>query len=352
MRLMNAFGKSLEHTVVSGEPDELGARAHLDRSVVVHFASDFPKLTGFPSPGRLLTIAKELQKYDLILTYNWGAMDVVMAHMAFSFVYDLPPLIHHEDGFNEDEISELKPRRNWYRGMALDSAHAVVVPSQVLEEIALKHWKCSPSRLARIANGIDTKRFAKRPDPGALRVLKRPGEKWVGTLAGLRPVKQLPRLVEAFADLDDHWHLVIVGEGPEKERIRAEADRLQISHRVHLPGAIADPAKVVGLFDIFALSSDSEQFPLSVVEAMAAGLPIAAPNVGDVKAILAQVNRPYVAQTNSAAALGGLLFELADDAGKRKEIGQANREKAQAEFDEAQMIEAYRTLYFGSLKGT
>jgi glycosyltransferase involved in cell wall biosynthesis len=66
---------------------------------------------------------------------------------------------------------------------------------------------------------------------------------------------------------------------------------LNIGHRVHLPGHVPDPALAVGLFDFFALSSDSEQFPLSVVEAMAAGLAVASPAVGDVAEIVAATTR-------------------------------------------------------------
>ena len=59
-RLMNAFGARLDHAVISGEPDELGARAHLDRGLNVSFPYDFPKLTGLPTPGRLVAIAKAM----------------------------------------------------------------------------------------------------------------------------------------------------------------------------------------------------------------------------------------------------------------------------------------------------
>lgn len=349
-RLMNAFGAKLDHAVISGEPEELGARAHLDKGLNVSFPYDFPKLTGLPTPGRLVAIAKAMADYDLVLTYNWGAMDVVMAHTVFGEALGLPPLIHHEDGFNEDEVHELKARRNWYRRIAMGRTHAVVVPSQTLETIALQHWKCPKAMLQRIPNGIDTKAFAGPPNPGALRLVKRDGEKWIGTLAGLRPVKQLPLLVRACAELPENWHCVIVGDGPEKEAIRAEAERLEVSHRVHLTGAVADPASVIGLFDIFALSSESEQFPLSVVEAMAAGLPVAAPDVGDVKAIVAADNRRFIAVDNSPEALGAMLTELAANPQLRNELGKANQEKARSQFDEAQMIEAYRALYFGAIE--
>ena len=73
----------------------------------------------------------------------------------------------------------------------------------------------------------------KTPRKDALpRLIKREGERWVGTLAGLRKVKNLPRLVRAFAGLPDEWQLVILGEGPERDAIRAEAIRLGIVHRV------------------------------------------------------------------------------------------------------------------------
>ena len=349
VQLINAFGDQLHHTIISDDPEQMGARAYLDRSVKVDFP-DFPPLTGLPTPGRLVAIAKAIADYDLILTYNWGAMDVAMAHTVFGDAFNLPPLIHHEDGFNEDEAHALKPRRNWYRRIALGRARNVVVPSQTLEGIAQNHWKCPPRQLQRIANGIDTRAFARAPKPGALRLVKRGGEHWVGTLAGLRPVKQLQLLVRAAAQMPSDWHLVIIGDGPQRDAIRAEVDALEISHRVHLPGAVTDPVSVIGLFDIFALSSDSEQFPLSVVEAMAASLPVVAPDVGDVKAIVARDNQRFIAPGNDPDQLAGPLIELAASPDLRRDLGRANRDKARAQFDRSAMVEAYRALYFGAIE--
>jgi glycosyltransferase involved in cell wall biosynthesis len=345
VQLMNAFGLALAHTIVSAEPEATGARALIDRGVKVHFPKDFPALKGMPTPGRLVALAEALRGYDLICTYNWGAMDVAMAHTTFGKAFGLPPLVHHEDGFNEDEADRLKTRRNLYRRAGLRGASRVIVPSTGLERIALGPWAQPPGKVLRIANGIDTARFARPPSPQALRVIKRKGECWIGTLAGLRPVKQLPLLVEAVAGLPEHWHLVICGEGPEHDTIRAAAAALEISHRVHLPGAVADPAQVTGLFDIFALSSASEQFPLSVVEAMAAGLPVAAPDVGDIRHMLAEPNRSFIAVPGDAQALGVMLAELAADADLRARLGQANRERAQTHYDAAQMIAHYRQAY-------
>lgn len=345
VKLMNAFGAALEHTIISAEPEETGARALIAPGTRVRFPSDFPSLTGLPTPGRLVTLAEALKGYDLICTYNWGAMDVAMAHTVFGKAFGLPPLVHHEDGFNEDEANGLKTRRNLYRRAALRGAARVIVPSTGLEAIATGPWAQPPEKVLRIVNGIDTAAFAAPPDPAALRLIKREGECWIGTLAGLRPVKQLPQLVEAMAGLPEHWHLVICGEGPERDAIRAAADAFEVSHRVHLTGAVADPARVVGLFDIFALSSASEQFPLSVVEAMAAGLPVAAPDVGDVRRIVSEANRPFIAVPGDVAALATMLADLAADPALRASLGAANRERARSRFDAAQMIAAYRAAY-------
>jgi glycosyltransferase involved in cell wall biosynthesis len=352
-RMMNAWGLALDHTIVSGQPEAMGARGLIDPALRVAYPEDFPALTGRPTPGRLGRIAKALKDYDLICTYNWGAMDVVMAHRVFAGQFGLPPLVHHEDGFNEDEAHALKPARNLYRRAALMGAARLVVPSAELEAIAIGTWHQPRSKVARIANGIDTAAFAQPSDPAALPVAKPAGQHWVGTLAGLRAVKQLPLLVEAMRALPDHWHCVIVGEGPERAHIIAAAAAHGIAHRVHLPGAVADPASVVGLFDIFALSSASEQFPLSVVEAMAAALPIAAPAVGDIAAMVAEPNRPYITapapDSAGAAALGEALAILAADPAVRARIGAANQAKARAEFDFATMLARYRAVYEGAM---
>ena len=349
-QLINAFGPAVEHVIISGDPDALGASEAISDRIKVSYPRDFPSLQGKPWPGRLKLLASAMQGFDLVLTYNWGAMDAVLAHTLFARLLELPPLVHHEDGFNQDEAEKLKPARNWYRRIALGLATALVVPSEKLEAIALKEWQQPRGRVRRIANGIPTKAYGRKPKCDVLpRVIKHQGEFWLGTLAGLRPVKNLPRLVRAFSALPEEWHLVIVGEGSERDAILSEAMRLDVGYRVHLPGFVGDPARLIGLFDLFALSSDSEQFPLSVVEAMAAGLAVVATDVGDIRAMLAEANREFVVAKEKEGDFADALEQLAADPGQRRAIGEANRARARAHFDEAQMVAAYRETYAKAL---
>jgi glycosyltransferase involved in cell wall biosynthesis len=343
VRLMNAFGDMAEHVILSGMPDQLSAREAIDRGIRVDFPADAPSLTGRPGLARLFRLSRYLRRFDLVLTYNWGAFDAVMA----KYLFRGPPLIHHEDGFNQDEAAELKRGRNLYRRLGLSAAHKLVVPSQVLEKVARTAWAQPPERIERIPNGIAVERYLAAPAEGAIPGLEhRPGELIIGTVAGLRPVKNLPRLVRAFAAMrNKEARLVIVGQGPESENIAAEARRLGVAARVHLPGFLPDPARYIGRFDIFALSSNSEQFPISLVEAMAAGLPAVATAVGDIAAIVSDDNRPLIVGPDDEAAFTAALDSLADRADLRRSIGRANRARAAAEYDEKVMIARYARLY-------
>lgn len=347
VRLMNHWGESAHHTVISADHEAMGARAAIAADVPCAFPMDAaPSLNGLPGLRRYRQWARYMRDFDLVLTYNWGSMDGVMAHRMFSPFMTLPPLIHHEDGFNEDEAERLNPKRNLFRQAALARAHALVVPSRVLEDIALGAWAQPRRRVARIPNGIDVAAYDKPTRADAIPGLAREeGVATIGTLAGLRAVKNLPRLVRAVAPLGDKVRLVIVGDGPERDAIAAQARALGFESRLALPGFMANPAHFMGLFDMFALSSDSEQFPISLVEAMAAGLPVVATDVGDVRNMVAEANLPFIVPVHDEAGFSAALARMAGDAGLRATLGAVNQQRAQANYQEADMLARYSALY-------
>lgn len=343
--LINAFGAAYSHDIVSADRDALGAARLIDPGISHRLMPpEVPPLEGWPSLKRWRSLAAAISRYDLLLTYNWGSMDAVMANRLFARI----PHVHHEDGFNQDETVRQKPKRVIFRRLALAKTYRLVVPSRNLARIARTVWHQPEQRIIYIPNGVDMSLFDASPAPDAIPgFTRRPGELVVGTLAGLRPVKNLPRLVRAFAAAANgrSARLVIVGSGPEEVAIRAEAASLGIADLVHLPGFLPHPSRYVGLFDIFALSSDSEQFPISLVEAMAAGLPAVSTDVGDVREILAEPNRALLAPPADEAMLTDHLATLLDNMALRTMLGAANRSRVTACFSHANMVDSYRSLY-------
>ncbi|WP_431470248.1 glycosyltransferase family 4 protein [Sphingosinithalassobacter sp. LHW66-3] len=348
VRLMNAFGDRARHTIVSAVPEALGARDYIAKDINYEIAQNPPPLSGKPSIKRYEAIAGFLRRFDLVLTYNWGAIDGVMAARVSGGA--LPPIVHHEDGFNEDEARGLNPVRNMYRRIALPAANALVVPSEMLERIALGTWKQPRERVKRIANGIPVARYAGKPDPRVLPgFTKKPNEVVVGTIAGLRSVKNLPLLVRAVAGVTARVRLVIAGEGPERQAILDAAEANALEDKLLLPGFVSEPHRYVGLFDIFALSSKSEQAPISVMEAMAAGLPVASTPVGDVSRMVAPENRQYISPDWAEVNLRDCIQMLVKHPEERARVGEANRARARALFDESVMIAEYGALYSAAL---
>lgn len=349
--LVAAFGTALDHSIVFAGASMAGAMREIAPGHNVHYPASFPSLDGKPTPAKLARLAQAMGEYDLVLTYDWGALNVAMAHTAFAEKSGLPPLIHHEIGFGDDAERQGSLIRNWYRRIALGRSFGLVVETERLEGIALTDWQQPIGRVRRIAGGIKTADFDVRPAGDALRgIVKRDGERWAGAICDLTADTKLIDLLRDFAPLPRQWHLVVWGEGPGKEAIRAEAARLEISHRVHLPGVAQDLPTTLGLLDIYVHPQVSDAFPMGVAQAMAAGLPILAGQGSVAEELLSAENRPLLFAQGTDGDVADKLDALADDEELRVAIGTANHAAAEASFDMYRMAEAYRRVYASALQ--
>jgi glycosyltransferase involved in cell wall biosynthesis len=120
-----------------------------------------------------------------------------------------------------------------------------------------------------------------------------------------------------------------------------------VADRVVFTGHVDDPAELYRSFDLFALSSDTEQMPLCVLEAMATGLPIAATDVGDIRDMVAPCNRGSLA-TRDDAALAHAIRSLLRAPDRGRGIGAANRAKAERAYDQEIMFGSYSALLDGT----
>jgi glycosyltransferase involved in cell wall biosynthesis len=331
--LAKAFGDRYRHIVMAMDGDyacaaRLPANADVRCEPIIAAKG---RVATFANVRRFRRRLREINP-DVLVTYNWGATEWALANTP-----RLVPHVHVEDGFGPEERARQLARRVWLRRLAL-ARSTVAVPSRTLWRIATETWRLAPLRVHYVPNGIDLARFAGPRTEGT--------EPVIGTVAGLRPEKNLARLLRAFRIVTEALpaRLMIAGDGPEAPALRQLASELGIADRVCFTGHLDEPAALYRRLSIFALSSDTEQMPLSIIEAMAAGLPVATTGVGDVRAMLAAENQAFVTPAEDAA-LAQALLGLARDSVLRERIGLANRAKAEAEFGESAMVAAWGTLF-------
>jgi glycosyltransferase involved in cell wall biosynthesis len=280
----------------------------------------------------------------LLLTYNWGAIEWAMA----SRLLPLSRHVHLEAGFGQAEADSQILRRVLFRRWALARCELVVVPSLCLADLACRVWRLPARRVAYIPNGVDAARFssvARDTVPGFTR---RPGELVIGTVAPLRPEKNIGRLLRVFARLTNlpSRRLVIVGDGVERAALEQMAAELGFADRVIFTGQVA-PELVLGTFDIFALSSDTEQMPNALLEAMAARRAVAAVDVGDVKRMVCQENQEFIVPRDDHSAFAAAITRLLGAAEKRDTVGSDNWRRVVTEYSQERMFSAYSDVFGG-----
>ncbi|MFT5199363.1 MAG: glycosyltransferase involved in cell wall biosynthesis [Planctomycetota bacterium] len=349
--LMVGLGKDYRHTVISCD-------GRVETADLIRDKVDLTLLPLTPKSGPLghARALRELlaeQKPDLLLSYNWGAMDAAFAARMAGFKHHL----HHEDGFNADEAESLKVRRNWARRMTLKGSE-IVVPSRRLLKIAGETWHLP--KVTLIPNGVHVPRFAPNADHRkALRSQYGIPENAfvVGTVAHLRPVKRLDRMIRACAQVSEaalagrSLYLLLVGDGDEKQMLETLA-RTNMPHggKVIFTGHLPDPAPAYSAMDALALSSASEQQPVSVLEAMAASLPILSTDVGDVRYTVSEeavslLVDPKLSDEQIEKGLATSLEEVLSDSTLRKNLGEASLRQVKEKYSFEAMFNAYGEVF-------
>jgi glycosyltransferase involved in cell wall biosynthesis len=338
--ILNGLELVARHTVLTLDGRaEAAALLNGGASVTVEGGTDF---SGAKAVPRLIRYVRRARP-DLLLTYNWGAMDAVLAGL----VARVCPVIHMEDGFGSDEARRLKARRVLARRILLNRAFATVVPSRTLHRVCIDDFRLAPERVRYIPNGIDVSQFVPSRSREVLRAFGVPSDGIVfGTVGRLRREKNLGLLLDAFdrADIDKGW-LVVVGDGECREELAARAATLGRSRRVVFAGASTDPRPFYAAFDVFVMSSSTEQMPLVLLEAMASGLPAVCTKVGDCAEVLGNQAVSQVVAPGDGAALARALRHLAENASERAALGSGNRERCVAGFSLDVMLSRYAALY-------
>ena len=231
----------------------------------------------------------------------------------------------------------------WIERLMRPLTTAVVCVAEETREQGLAAQTCDPRRTVVIPNAVDVRSF--RRASGGSRKARIIG---IGRFAY---PKDFTTLLEALARVRSPCQTVLAGDGPALPAVAAALQKDGLSERVELLGARADIPELLAGSDVFVLSSRSEGFPVSILEAMAAGLPVVATDVGGVAEAVENGETGCLVPAADPEALARALERLVSDADLRRRLGAAGRARALRLFDVPRYRAAYVELYCREFNG-
>ena len=216
---------------------------------------------------------------------------------------------------------------------------AIVCVCEAERELALGKGVAAAGKLWVVHNGVPdvAPELRARPAQSPVRIC---------SIARFAPPKDHRTLLTALAGLQSlPWELDLVGDGPLESEMRALARRLGVSARVHFLGYVAEPAPVLAGAQLFVLSSRSEAFPRSVLEAQRAGLPVIASAVGGIGEAVTDGVHGLLVPAGEPLALAATLERLLGDADLRASMGAAGRAGYETRFRLEHMVAGTAALY-------
>lgn len=201
-----------------------------------------------------------------------------------------------------------------------------------------------------IANGADLKQFQNLPSRQEIcaRLGLDPARRFVIHVARLHPVKDQATLLSAFVKVaagQRDADLLLAGDGPLRRQLEQQAVDLSLQGRAHFLGVRADIPAILSIGEAFVLTSRTEAAPLTVLEAMASGLPVVAPAVGGIAEMVRTGQEGYLVPQGNADETAAALLRLLADPVRARQMGAAGRQRVEQHFRIEQTVELYGNLY-------
>jgi len=308
------------------------------------------RVTVVRAPGLLTNIrAPSLERWlrdrepDVVHTHSGAWLKAVRAARRGT----VRCVVHTEHGLFDPEP--------WYGGAlrrrAARYTDCVVAVSDPLHAMLTRRDGLDPEQVRVIPNGVDINRFAPAPRTGDLhrRLGIDDSTFLIGAVGRLAPVKNHAMLLEAFALLGAHQPnaaLVIIGDGTCRAALQEHISSHGLTGRAFLLGEAPDVATLYRDLDLFVLSSRHEGMPMSVLEAMASGVPVVSTSVGGVPDLLAHGRLGWLAPSDDAVALGEAMNAAIEDEDHRRTVALEARSEVIERYSEDTMLERYERLYY------
>jgi sugar transferase (PEP-CTERM/EpsH1 system associated) len=284
-------------------------------------------------------------------------VDLVHAHQYTPFFYTLtarlihrpPAILFTEHGRHHPDYP--RQRRILVNRLLLERRDRVVGVGQAVGQALINNEGIPPQRVTVIHNGIDVAKFAAnghdrrvtRHEMGVgkddLVILQ------VARLDYLKDHGTAMRTLKRVVQHRNEARLVLVGDGPEKQSIEEMTRCHNLSSNVRLLGLRTDIPRLLAAADLFLLTSISEGIPLTIIEAMAAGLPVVSTQVGGVAEVVTDGSTAELAPSGDDAKLAEKILRVAEDPRLAQAMGRRGRERAHALFSEGRMHDRYLQLF-------
>lgn len=307
-------------------------------------------------------LARRLAKRRVEPAYAWRlgrlvrkrGFDLVHAHIyasavaaAMATASDRALLVVTE----HSEASWQGRRARLISGRTIRRARRVIAVSSVIRDRLVERDGVQPGRVTVIPNAVASPADESPGLPVKLPAKLREGP-MVGLFARLQPEKGVGNFIEAasrVAERVQDARFVVVGDGPLREELRALAGRLGVRDRVHFLGFRSDARSLMALMNVIAVPSLTEGSPLVTLEAMAAGIPVVASEVGGIPDQIRHGREGLLVPPDDAASLGDALVELLVDPGRATSLGEAGRSRATSEIHHETMVCRVENVYRAAL---
>jgi glycosyltransferase involved in cell wall biosynthesis len=286
------------------------------------------------------------EKVDLLHLHNspgmfWGTLAQIASATGVPVVRT-----EHNPYIPED----LPALYRWLYPQFTKRASKVICVSELVRRSYAERFPALAGSFMEIPNGVRMQDYEKLPPRAECRAQFKllPGAKLIGTVGRMVPVKNHKLLIEALfraRQTVSDVHLAIIGEGDMRESLAAYAADLGVSEYVSLVKETRKIDYFYGAIDIFCLSSDSEGMPLTLLEALASGVPVVSTEVGGISEVIESGKNGYLVPKGSAEFLAKRIVELLQDPSKAAELALAGRKMVHERFPAEKMVGATEAVY-------
>jgi sugar transferase (PEP-CTERM/EpsH1 system associated) len=299
--------------------------------------------------GKLWKLLRQLRP-TILHTYNLAAIEYAMTAM----LAGVPIRVHAEHGRDASDPEGRNRKHNLLRRLLTPVIDCYVPVSGDLQRWFKNVVGIPDKKNLLINNGVDVDRFRTTPTrESAAPSWDIPVDAFViGTVGRIQDVKNQAGLIDAFIQLrallpakTAQLRLAIVGDGPLRKELARKIESANLEDVVWLPGARTDIADIMRTFSVFVLPSIAEGTPVTILEAMAMGLPVVATRVGGIPAVVDDQVTGTLVSPNDSIALANAIANYIKDPALGARHGAAGRARVEQHYSITAMLEAYTTLY-------